>query len=219
MINNKGSNNPFFGKHHTKEVREIISKRFKGKHLSEQHKRHISAGNRGNLKLMQSLKGQRHSIATEFKKGDKLSEEHKKKLLACHLGKHISERHKQILKNARLKTILPVKDTKIEMKIQTFLQQSNIIFLTHRYMRIPHAYQCDIFIPSLNMVIECDGDYWHGNNQMFSDDELTEKIINHRRIDDLRTIELTNKGYKVMRLWEHDIKCMTLEQFKEGVFK
>jgi len=88
----------------------------------------------------------------------------------------------------------------IEVKIQNFLKQLGIEFFTHQYMKIKHGYQCDILIPSMNLVIECDGNYWH-------------KYPIGNDIDHIRTNELIQKGFKVLRLWEHNIKLMTLENF------
>jgi very-short-patch-repair endonuclease len=97
---------------------------------------------------------------------------------------------------------LPVKDTTIEIKIQSFLKQSNIDFFTHQFItEIKHGYQCDILIPSLNMVIECDGDYWH-------------KYPTGTENDKIRTKELLEKGFKVLRLWEHEIRLMDLDEFR-----
>ena len=107
---------------------------------------------------------------------------------------HSKERSKKI-KKARAKQILPVKDSSIEVKIQNFLKQLGIEFFTHQYIKIEHGYQCDILIPSMNLVIECDGDYWH-------------KYPIGRDIDNIRTKELLAKGFKVLRLWEKDIKLM-----------
>ena len=69
-------------------------------------------------------------------------------------------------------------------------------------MKIEHGYQCDILIPSEKLVIECDGDYWH-------------KYPIGLEKDHVRTKELIEKGFKVLRLWEKDIKNMKLKEFKE----
>ena len=100
--------------------------------------------------------------------------------------------------------ITPMKDTSIEIKIQNYLKELNIEFFTHHYVSIEHAYQCDILVPALNLVIECDGDYWH-------------KYPIGTDIDHIRTKELIQKGFKVLRLWEHEIKEMTVQNFKERV--
>ena len=123
-------------------------------------------------------------------------------------GKKQSEYQKMIvgekLKETRKYQIFPKKDTKIEVKIQDFLKELKIEYFTHQYMNINHGYQCDIFIPSKNLVIECDGNYWHS-------------YPTGKEIDYIRTKELIEKGFKVLRLWEIDIKKMTLNNFKQQI--
>lgn len=109
------------------------------------------------------------------------------------------------IRQARAKQILPFKDTSIEVKIQNFLKDLNLEFFTHQYIKeIEHGYQCDILIPSMGMVIECDGDYWH-------------KYPIGREIDHIRTSELIEKGFKVLRLWEREINKMNVKQFGERI--
>ena len=114
------------------------------------------------------------------------------------------ERNIQGLLENRKTQVLPIKDTTIEVKIQNFLKQLGIEFYTHQYMKIEHSYQCDILIPSMNLVIECDGDYWH-------------KYPTGRDIDHVRTSELLSKGFKVLRLWENEIRSMTIDKFEEAL--
>ena len=107
------------------------------------------------------------------------------------------------IKKARAKQILPTKDTTIEVKIQNFLKKLNIEFFTHQYIReIEHSYQCDILIPNMNLVIECDGDYWH-------------KYPIGLEKDHIRTKELIEKGFKVLRLWECEIIPMNINEFQD----
>ena len=54
----------------------------------------------------------------------------------------------------------------------------------------------------MNMVIECDGNYWHS-------------YPTGTEIDNIRTKELIEKGFKVLRLWEFEIKDMDLDKFKD----
>lgn len=119
-------------------------------------------------------------------------------------GKHHSEDIKSKLRQSRANQILPVKDTKIEVKIQMFLKELGYEYFTHQYMNINHAYQCDILVPALNMVVECDGDYWH-------------KYPIGNEIDHIRTKELLEKGFKVLRLWEHNIRVMDIGKFKKYI--
>ena len=112
------------------------------------------------------------------------------------------ERASKQMKERRKTMVIPVKDTSIEVKIQNFLKQLGIEFFTHQYIKIKHGYQCDILIPYLNMVIECDGDYWH-------------KYPIGNDIDHIRTKELLKKGFKVLRLWEFEINDMNINEFEK----
>ena len=117
-------------------------------------------------------------------------------------GKEYSKQIRNKIKESRAKQIFPLEDTSIEVKIQNFLKKLGIEFFTHQHMNIKHSYRCDILIPSMKMVIETDGDYWH-------------KYPTGTDMDHIRTKELISKGFKVLRLWEKDIKVMTLNNFKE----
>ncbi len=115
-------------------------------------------------------------------------------------------REKMIQNNKKL-----FKNTSIEIKIQNFLKELNIEFYTHQFIKIFNAYQCDIFVPSLNLIIECDGDYWHGNSQKFP--ILKDWQINQKEQDKVRTDELIKKGYNVLRLWGSEIEELNCGQF------
>ncbi len=108
----------------------------------------------------------------------------------------------------------PMKDTSIEIKIQNYLKEIKIEFFTHQYINIKNSYQCDILIPSVNLIIECDGDYWHGNSQRFPNKKFPEYIKKRREVDKLRTKQLIEMGFKVWRLWESEINTITLADFK-----
>jgi hypothetical protein len=52
----------------------------------------------------------------------------------------------------------------------------------------------DIYIPDKKLVIETDGDYWHMNPNKYKEDDNKRKEV------------LADAGYKVITLWETDIK-------------
>lgn len=144
-------------------------------------------------------------IISKKNKGIIKNDEWKKKIIESKIKnkttKH-SEKTKEKIREKRILQIFPKFDTKIEIKIQNFLKQLGISFFTHQYIKeIKHGYQCDILIPSMSLVIECDGDYWH-------------KYPVGTEIDYIRTKELIQKGFKILRLWENEIKVMELNDFK-----
>jgi len=173
-----GSGNKFYGKKHTEESKIKIASRY-----YPRGKEHPFFGKH-------IWEGKKHPRGM-------LNKQNK-------WGKHtIVEKEK--IKIARANQILPLKDTKIEVKIQMFLKELCYEFFTHQYMKnIEHGYQCDILIQALNLVIECDGDYWH-------------KYPIGKDIDHIRTKELIEKGFKVLRLWECEIKKMDIIKFKEKI--
>jgi len=174
-----GEKNPFYGKTHTNETKELLSKI---------HKKNW-------------ILGKEKINSSQFVKGIKMSKKIVRKMKEYHNKPEI----KKIFEERRRKIILPKKDTLIEVKIQNFLKQLGISFLTHQYIKnIEHGYQCDILIPSMNLVIECDGNYWH-------------KYPIGNELDHIRTKELISKGFKVLRLWESEIKVMELNKFIEKI--
>ena len=108
------------------------------------------------------------------------------------------------VKEARLKQIIPIKDTKIEVKMQNELKRRHISFEKH----IPLLGQPDIFIKP-NICIFCDGDYFHANPKNYDGERIIlkgkvakdiwkkDKSINH---------ELEKLGFKVFRFWGSEIK-------------
>ena len=146
-------------------------------------------------KISDSLKGRHCSPNTEFKKGDEALIKRQTELWG-------RPEYRLLAKERRSKLVLPLKDSSIEVRIQNFLRELKIDFFTHQYMKIEHGYQCDILIPSMNLVIECDGDYWH-------------KYPIGKELDHVRTKELIEKGFKVLRLWEFEINEMSISQFNK----
>ena len=140
------------------------------------------------------------------------------------LGKKQSEKWKKMRKNL----VLPLKDSSIELKIQDFLTLLKIEFFTHKHMNIKNSYQCDILIPlqkgiKQKIIIECDGDFFHMNPNKFSpEDKIFKNGITARekwKLDDSRTKELIEKGFKVLRLWENEIRVMSINDFKNKLIE
>jgi G:T-mismatch repair DNA endonuclease (very short patch repair protein) len=225
-----GEANPLYGKHHSLETRRKISVAGIGRIHTEEYKKKMSQINKGRhlseeskRKLSETKKRlYKEGILIPWARGKHFSKEHKRNIGILRKGKSFEEQYglekakeiKNKLKEARKNVIVPFKDTSIEIKIHNFLQQLGIEYYTHKYINeIEHCYPCDIFIPSMNLVIECDGNYWHGHPVMFP--KPSEKQIEQIEKDRIRTQELNDKGYKIIRLWEKDIKIMNVNNFKD----
>ncbi len=77
----------------------------------------------------------------------------------------------------------------------------------------------DLVFPRVKLAVFCDGDFWHGHNwairgygslenelQRYSKewaDKITRNIERDKRIN----TELESLGWKVLRIWESDIKA------------
>ncbi len=198
-----GKNHHFFGKHFSEEHRQKISLSHLGKHHSEESKKKMSLARLGmrptsetRKKLSLAGMGNKHSLGKPaWNKGKKGIQ------IAWNKGKKSSEATKLKISLARQKQVIPFHDTTIEIKLQNFLKEQNIEFVTH----YPILGQPDIFIFP-NICIFADGCYWHKCPECgFSDLIKNEK-------DQRITRELQTQGYTVIRLWEHDIKNMTTLQ-------
>lgn len=229
------------GKNISQEMRENISKKLKEfNKINPQFSKEIARKIRENAKANPNfgMKGKKHSKESieklrSYYEGKKLEQLYgiekaiqiKRKMsdtrkriskLGLGLKKHSKESIRKI-KEARANQVFPIKDTSIEVRIQDFLTELKILHIPHLLITwIDKPYQCDIAIPKYNLIIECDGDYWHGNLNKYLDwRNLSIKQKVQKIKDYERTNELEESGWKVMRLWESDIKSMTPEQFKE----
>lgn len=190
-----GENNSFYGKHHSQEVKEKLRyQKLKNPVLSQFKKGH------------KSWKGKKHSEETKRKQSEALKKyiktaEHRKNISKSRLGKHYPK-----LAEARRHQVVPRKDTKIEIKIQNQLEELGIIYETHK----PILGQPDVYIPEKNLCIFADGCYSHACHECkIQEGRNNPQAIRarkdwHRDFHVKHTLEL--EGYKVVRLWEHDIK-------------
>jgi len=62
----------------------------------------------------------------------------------------------------------------------------------------------DFVFPLQSLVINCDGDYWHGNTKLFKKLNSMQKERKYK--DKTQDKSLEEKGWLVLRFWEHFIK-------------
>jgi len=106
--------------------------------------------------------------------------------------------------------------TSIERKVAEWLGDNNIYYRTQ--YRVDH-FSVDFFIPSVNLVIQTDGCYWHFNpcdcnvGKMPSGKQQTQLLR-----DQACNGVLLSRGLKVLRLWECNINN-NWEQCAESILK
>jgi G:T-mismatch repair DNA endonuclease (very short patch repair protein) len=166
------------------------------------------------FKAMKELKGEKNHFY-----GKKHTKETKKLMSISHQETYIKNPElRNVLRAYRKKQRFPLRNTKPELQFQNFLEQLGIEFYTHKYIEgMYQKYRCDIFIPTFNLVIEVDGNYFHGNPTQF-------KIFNDKQLyqikrDKENTLKLKSLGYKVLRIWESEIKELNPENFEKKLIE
>lgn len=90
-----------------------------------------------------------------------------------------------------------------ERAVAAMLDSIGVAYETQR--GIGGRYVVDFFVPSLNLVIEADGDYWHAHPAKYSPDSLNEaqqkKVRRDRKLEAL----LIRRGWPIVRFWECDL--------------
>ena len=105
--------------------------------------------------------------------------------------------------------------------IEHCVKPLGIDYDTQYYLKDIHHY-CDVFIPSKNIIIEFQGDYWHGNPLKYSDDELSEyqkkKVIKDNELREY----CSENGINLIEVWESDydkdssgVKTLLEERIKQ----
>ena len=148
-----------------------------------------------------------------------ISEETKKKMRLAKLGKPTwnkgitgKESHSfgrkpteetiQKLRNACITKKFTFTNTSIELKLQNFFKEQNILF----EINYPILGRPDIFIKP-NICIFADGCYWHKCPECGYNEPI------RREKDQRITQQLQSQGYIVIRLWEHEINKSVEECF------
>lgn len=171
----------------SEETKRKISIANKGKKLSKEHRIKIGKANKGKTRSTESLKrmsdGQKKTYRDGrivWNKGRKLNGEERKKILVA-LQKH------RLLKQP----------TSIENIVYKELQSKGIYF--ERQKLINDRFLVDAYIPSLNLIIEVDGNYWHNLDRV-------------KRKDKAENAYLKKCGYNLLRLSEKEISDLSFRK-------
>lgn len=156
------------------EQKQRWSKMFKGRVLTEEWKQKIGRAN------SIALKGNKLSLETR----QKLSEAHKNNLKS-------HEYYQKIGSLSAIKQSHQNGYTSIEKYVYEQLEKGGIAY--EKQVLINDKFTVDAFIPSLNLAIEVDGDYWHSLPQ-------------HQLRDKAKNGYLAKLGLKILRIKESEVK-------------
>ncbi len=125
------------------------------------------------------------------------------------------------LKEWKARCVIPSKNrqTKIETLCEKFLMELNIDYIP-QYDKIG-KYWCDFYLPKYNLVLEVDGDYWHANPEMYSEDDVigakktkAKDIWEH---DNKKTQSILDAGYNILRIYGNKLKKISTEELYEDI--
>lgn len=118
--------------------------------------------------------------------------------------KKLPEKEKEIrrIRWARAGLKCKKKLTSIEVKIAKLLKELNINFIQNKPI---NKFIVDFFIPDNNLVIECQGDYWHANPNKYDKKDLSEMQIKNIDRDNRKKLFLNKNNFKSLFIWEYDI--------------
>jgi len=138
---------------------------------------------------------------TKYTHESLMSTSKKMSIISLNKWNNYSEEQKNIvIGNLTLAANKAKKDTKIELIIKEKLENLNINFIkNHRCSR----YVFDFYLPDFNFVIECQGDYWHGNPDFF--DELNHIQLKNIERDIRKKEYLKENNINNLFLWENEI--------------
>lgn len=83
---------------------------------------------------------------------------------------------------------------------KNFLMPLGIKYESQYYLK--HKYY-DFYIPSKKILIEVDGDYWHGNSK--TNKSMNEMQKKNKINDMYKDRKAISSGFKILRFWESDI--------------
>ncbi len=184
--------NPMLGKHHTQETKQKIAAKavirtgtrnsFYGKHHTAQTIAIIREKNRKGL-IRNCTDCQKPFYAKRFR---------------------LTHRNTQYCSNeCRQKNTL-TQGTRIELHIRNYLSQLCIDFVKNNCITLNgRRFYPDLYVPSMQLFIECDGDYWHGNPAQYPQPDIIQKRSMER--DKHFESLCYENGFKLVRFWESDI--------------
>jgi len=193
--------NPFSGKKHKDCTKERWSKSMKGRYSGHKNpfygRTHSQETKEKLSKISSQLVGDKNPFF------GKTHSDETRKILSEKTSKWLKTKNGQ---DALTKSVIatlnrPFKKTKIEKIVEKKLIENNLHFT---YNKIIGSNQYD-FIVHPNVLIECQGDYWHGNPEIYEKEQLNERQQFKQRRDQEKKEFAENLGYVIYYIWERDI--------------
>ena len=163
----------------------------KGMKMSDEYRKKLSGSHKGQIPWNKGMKGQ-----IPWNKGKKASLETCKKLSEATKKYWDNKTPEQREKDIKRYVNAPKKNkSKLEDIIAKELNKLNIKYEKQKFIKASNrTFFVDFFLPEYDLIIECNGIYWHNlESRMIRDDELQDFVLKHTK-------------YDLLFLWEHVIK-------------
>lgn len=134
--------------------------------------------------------------------------------------KRLTKIHRDKIYRMLTKTEFSLSSKKETEFIEHCVKPLGVEYDTQYYLKDLHHF-CDVYIPSKNIIIEFQGDYWHGNPLKYSDGELSEYQRKKMNKDKELREYCSENGINLIEIWESDydkdssgVKTLLEEQLK-----
>lgn len=182
----------------------IIKNEYKeGKMNTPDRLRQIKEFNKKGIEYKQSEEGRKEAADLQKRIWSIMSDEEKKcrlKLLESKKKEWMINNPEEFLSHQSYAcSKVPIQITSIHKKVSDYLTSIGIDHLNEYYI---NGANVDIYIPSCNKVIECNGEAWHGNPETMSLEDMSYFQYNGYKRDERRKKLF---GDSVLFLWESEI--------------
>lgn len=144
------------------------------------------------------------------------------------------QRGASINKNKKKRTVLKPKTTKKAVRnhpkygtsklekdfAKEFLDKLGVKYV-YQFEAVSIGRWFDFYLPEHNLIIECDGSWFHSDPRLVKEEEMNPMQKHNKRVDKHKDDWALMHGIPIMRIWEKDIRenpNMVMEELKKRLY-
>lgn len=158
----------------------------------------VNKGRKHTPEAIEKIKAARKKQHQVFDEKAKINMSNAQKKYWGSLSKEERERKVKIFINAPKKKI---KNTSIELKVKKQLDDLNLKYKQQKYCynkRINKGFYIDFYLPDYDVMIECNGTYWHSKPKRIERDLVLKDAVENG-------CKIKHKNLKLITLWDWEI--------------
>jgi very-short-patch-repair endonuclease len=124
------------------------------------------------------------------------------------VGRKHSKKTKEKMSGSAMDRILKTQQkhtSKLELEFTKILDKLDIKYIQWFYAKEIKAFY-DFYIPTKNIIIEVDGDFYHCNPDIYTNGSVCKTQEKNIKRDQQKNQWAKDNGFKLLRFWENDIK-------------